>query len=313
MESQYSSQRTRNIFSAADQKPYKLSRSRIENYMRCKRCFYLDRKCGTDQPPMFPYTLNNAVDALLKKEFDTYRVEGKAHPYVLKNGIDAIPFLHAELDDWRMNQRGIKYHHQATNFIVTGAVDDIWINSQGELIVVDYKATSTMQDATLLGRDSYKRQMEIYQWLFRQNGFKVSDTGYFVYCNGDTSKNSFEGKLHFKISLLPYVGNTAWIERELHDIKACLMSNVLPDQSKDCDYCAYWSAVNLHIQRLENNKQKYEDSIGELAYRDFNEYLIEKLKNPELARAYINEAFCDEDQQVLLLALKNVLEAQSRT
>lgn len=45
-------------------------------------------------------------------------------------------------------------------------------------------------------------------------------------------------------------------------------------------------------------------------YREFNEYLIEKLRDPELALAYINEAFHDEDQRVFLLALKNVLEAQ---
>jgi probable addiction module antidote protein len=45
-------------------------------------------------------------------------------------------------------------------------------------------------------------------------------------------------------------------------------------------------------------------------HRDFKEYLLEKLKDPELAQAYLNEAFGDEDQRVFLLALKNVLEAQ---
>lgn len=29
----------------------------------------------------------------------------------------------------------------------------------------------------------YKRQMEVYQWLLRQNGCTVSDIGYFVYCS----------------------------------------------------------------------------------------------------------------------------------
>jgi len=39
-------------------------------------------------------------------------------------------------------------------------------------------------------QDGYKRQMEIYQWLLRQNGLKVSDTGYFVYCNGKTDRKA---------------------------------------------------------------------------------------------------------------------------
>src|SRR5271163_3841420 len=231
MESQYNAQRQRNIFSVTDTKPYKLSRSKIENFIRCQRCFYLDRKCGTGQPPMFPYTLNNAVDSLLKEEFDQYRIENKAHPYLIEHSIDAIPYSHSDLNDWRMNQRGIKYHHTATNFIVTGAVDDVWINSHGELIIVDYKATSTQKDVTLDDRDSYKRQMEIYQWLFRKNGFTVSDTGYFVYCNGDAARGQFTGTLKFKVSLLPYVGNDTWIENTLLDIKVCLMNDTLPASS----------------------------------------------------------------------------------
>lgn len=251
MESQYNAQRKRNIFSANEIKPYKLSRSRIENFMRCQRCFYLDRKCGTEQPPMFPYTLNNAVDALLKEEFDQYRVEAKAHPYLIEYGIDAIPFAHSDLDSWRMNQRGIKYHHEATNFIVTGAVDDVWINSKGELIIVDYKATSTKKDVTLDDRDSYKRQMEIYQWLFRRNGFTVSDTGYFVYCNGNSARGTFTGTLQFKVSLLPYVGNDLWIEDVLLAIKACLANDILPGPTENCDYCAYYSAINKHMAKYE--------------------------------------------------------------
>lgn len=249
MKSQYNAQRKRNVFSESNTKPYKLSRSRVEIFMRCQRCFYLDRKCGTEQPPMFPYTLNTAVDALLKSEFDKYRSSNEPHPYLIENNIDAIPFSHPELNNWRMNQRGMKYHHKPTNFIITGAVDDIWINSQGELIVVDYKATSTKKEVTLDGRDPYKRQMEIYQWLFKKNGFKVSNIGYFVYCNGDSSIGTFTSSLQFKISLLPHEGNDAWIEDILFDIKECLMGNTLPNPSLDCDYCAYWNAVKAHIEK----------------------------------------------------------------
>jgi PD-(D/E)XK nuclease superfamily protein len=237
------------MFSVTDDKPYKLSRSKIEVYVRCQRCFYLDRKCGTGQPPMFPYTLNIAVDTLLKREFDQYRIESKSHPYLVEHGINAIPFAHADLDNWRMNQRGIKYHHVLTNFSIMGAVDDVWINPQGELIIVDYKATSVDKELTLDNRDSYKRQMEIYQWLFRRNGFSVSNTCYFVYCNGDASQDSFAGTLKFKISLLPYEGNDEWIEETLLAIKACLMNDVLPEPSQSCDYCAYWYAVNGHIKK----------------------------------------------------------------
>jgi len=45
-------------------------------------------------------------------------------------------------------------------------------------------------------------------------------------------------------------------------------------------------------------------------YREFKDYLLEKLKDPEHAFAYLNTAFDDEDDRVFLLALKNVLQAQ---
>jgi hypothetical protein len=256
VKSKYTPQRTKNIFSVADDKPYTLSRSKIEGFMRCQRCFYLDRKCGTDQPPMFPYTLNLAIDDLLKKEFDQHRLERKPHPYLVEHNIDAIPFSHADLDNWRLNKPGITYHHVPTNFVVMGVIDDVWINPQCELIIVDYKATSVDKEVTLDDRDSYKRQMEIYQWLFRKNGFSVSNTAYFVYCNGDKGKSSFDNALHFKISLLPYKGDDSWIEEALLAIKICLMNDVLPELSPNCDYCAYYKAVTGHI---EQNKQNNAD------------------------------------------------------
>lgn len=250
----YNSLRARNLFDANNKK-FKLSRSKIEDFLNCPRCFYLDRRCGTGRPPSYPFTLNNAVDALLKKEFDQYREEAKPHPLCIDHKIDAIPFSHPQLNDWRMNLKGVQHLHEETNFIITGAIDDLWVRPDGELIVVDYKATSTSKEITLDEeyRQAYKRQMEIYQWLLRKNGFKVSNTGYFVYCNGDTGKDNFTGKLEFKISLLPYAGNDSWVDDKLHEIKACLIEDSIPEFSSRCDYCQYWLAIRKHTQGNEKH------------------------------------------------------------
>jgi hypothetical protein len=249
----YNSQRTRNLFSADNEKLFKLSRTKIQDFLDCPRCFYLDRRCGTGQPPGFPFTLNSAVDALLKKEFDAYRAKGQPHPLMVVHKINGVPFSHPELDDWRMNMKGIQALHEPTNFIITGAVDDLWINPAGELIVVDYKATSTSKEITLDAayRQSYKNQMEVYQWLLRQKGFKVSKTGYFVYCNGDASRESFEGKLEFSISIIPYTGNDSWIEPTLFKIRECLEGNICPERKESCDFCNYRAAVRKHLKDQE--------------------------------------------------------------
>ena len=184
----YKGQRVRNLYDPLATKPFKLSRSKLELFLRCARCFYLDRKLGVGQPPGYPFSLNNAVDSLLKKEFNTYREKQQPHPLCLENGIDAIPFKHEHMADWQNSlHKGVQYVVPGTNLMLHGGLDDVWIDTKtNKLIVVDYKATSKASEVTLDAdwQIGYKRQAEIYQWLLRKNGFAVSGTAYFVYCNG---------------------------------------------------------------------------------------------------------------------------------
>lgn len=249
MSDYYNPQRTRNLYDPKSTEPFRLSRSQIDLFMNCPKCFYLDRRIGVARPPGYPFTLNSAVDALLKREFDIHRAKGSKHPLQKKYNIDAIPLAHEKIDEWRdALRRGVVFHHKGTNFRVTGGIDDVWVKSSGELIVVDYKATSKKEEVNLDAdwQIGYKRQMEVYQWLFRQNGFKVSDTGYFVYCNGKSDAEAFDGKLEFDICLLPYTGNDSWVEPTLLEIHKCLNSSELPKSGEDCDFCRYREALAKH-------------------------------------------------------------------
>ena len=203
--------------------------------------------------PSYPFTLNNAVDTLLKKEFDKYRAACEPHPLMIEHGVDAIPFIHTDLEAWRQNFKGVQYTHEPTKFTITGAVDDLWINSAGELVIVDYKATSTTKEITLDEeyRKAYKKQMEVYQWLLRRKGFHVSNTGYFVYCNGDSSKELFGKKLEFSIFVIPYTGDDSWVEPTLFEIRTCLESDEFPQVTASCDFCNYRAAVRKHLKDIE--------------------------------------------------------------
>lgn len=228
-------------FDSKSKEPFLISRSRLEKFLECPRCFYLEMKRGIKRPSMPGFTLNMAVDALMKKEFDFYRSDRSSHPLMKAYGIKAIPFQHPEMDNWRNNFKGVRYHHQPTNFIIYGAVDDIWQDEEGNLIVVDYKATSTNEVISLDDRyrQSYKRQVEIYQWLLRQNGFPVSDLCYFVYANGLKDKEAFDGQLEFKVEVIPYRGDDGWVEDAIESAHRCLVSETIPQSDPECEYCQY--------------------------------------------------------------------------
>jgi len=244
MSEYYKPKRTRNLYNPESNESFKISRSKIDLFIECPRCFYIDRRLGTGRPPGFPFAINTAVDTLLKKEFDIHRAANTQHPLIEKYGVDARPVAHEELDIWRENFKGVQYLHKPTNLIITGAIDDLWINSKGEYIVVDYKSTSKEEEIVELNKawqDGYKRQMEVYQWLLRQNGYKVSDTGYFVYCNGRTDLEAFDGRVEFDVTLIAYEGKDDWVEKTIKKLYKCLQADEIPAVGKDCDYCQYWN------------------------------------------------------------------------
>lgn len=245
MSKYYNPKRTKYIFNPKSSEPFRLSRSKIDLFLNCPRCFYFDRRLGVGQPPGYPFSLNSAVDKLLKKEFDVHRTNNTKHPLMEAYGINAVPYSNPSIDEWRDPFKGITYLHKTTNLEVTGGVDDVWVTPTDELIIVDYKATSKSGEVNLDAdwQIGYKRQMEVYQWLFRQNEYKVSNIGYFVYCNGSTDNEAFDGKLEFDVKLIPYTGDDSWVDGTLIEIKQCLMTGSLPKSGPDCDYCLYRQAA----------------------------------------------------------------------
>ena len=240
-------------FDPKSSEPFKISRSKIDFFLECPRCFYMEALHGVRRPSMPSFTLNLAVDVLLKKEFDVHRAAKTQHPLLKQYGVDLVPFQHEKMDVWRENFVGVQALHQKTNLLVFGAVDDIWTNAPGELFVVDYKATSKegvvdkLEDTRW--HNQYRRQMEVYQWLLRQNGFNVSNTGYFVYVNGKKDRAAFDGKLEFDVKLISYTGSDSWIEKGLLNIKSCLLGT-LPESGELCEYCPYRAlAQGLEVQK----------------------------------------------------------------
>ncbi|MDO8519338.1 MAG: DUF2779 domain-containing protein [Deltaproteobacteria bacterium] len=265
----------RHNYKPGDTRPLWLSRSALTAFLDCPRHFYTEVRLGQSPVKGPKFNLNLAVDALYKKEFDRYRALGERHPLMDKAGIDPdiIPFAHDDLNAWRErperqkrkeSQGGIHFHHEPTNITLYGYVDDIWVNPKtGELHVVDYKSTSFDGEVTLDGKfkENYKRQVEIYQWILRNMGFKVSNRAFFVYANARTDREEFDGRLEFDQSILTYDGEDLWVTPALVEAKRSLDKNLLPPWTSSCPSCTH-DAQTETILRQNRSKLSAGGSAG---------------------------------------------------
>lgn len=230
------------LFDPASPKPFALSRSKVELFLDCARCFWLDRRLGVMRPSGPPFNLNSAVDQLLKNEFDRYRAAQQPHPLMTEAGLNAVPHAHPLLAAWRENFKGVRSVHRETGLELFGAIDDLWRDlDSGALIVADYKATSKAGEVSLdaAWQISYKRQMEFYQWLLRRQGLEVSGRGWFVYANGRRDRPAFDARLEFTLRMIPYDGDDGWIEGTLAAIRELLMRGEAPPPQTGCAFCSY--------------------------------------------------------------------------
>ncbi|MCD5381274.1 MAG: PD-(D/E)XK nuclease family protein [Candidatus Pacebacteria bacterium] len=239
---------------------WRLSRSKIDFFFECQRCFYLDNVLGTKRPGFPSFNLNIAVDELFKNEFDRYREEKTAHPVMEEYSIDAVPFEHNDMDMWRDPFVGITHTHSETGMVISGGVDDIWKNPDDSLIIVDYKSTCKDGKIDKLGdspwEKQYTRQLGVYRWLLEKNGFKVQDLGYLVYANADKTLPEFGNTLNFETTLVPVETSVDWIDDTLVEIKACLERKDLPPCGERCEFCPYREAAGKKLQAIHFANKK---------------------------------------------------------
>lgn len=221
----------------------KLSRYTVETFIKCPRCAVYENKYFIRKKSI-PFTLNIGVDNLAKNEFDIYRKKQEPHPMFNEYGLDAVPFDHEKIDEWRNNKQGIRYISDEHGYNFGGAIDDVWQRPNGELIISDVKATAVNQFSWAERSQeewagSYKRQLEMYQWLFRRNGFKVSNTSYLVYYNGLKNEPRFDQVMKFELHFEKIQCNDEWVEDAVIKTTKALNSDELPKPSSNCETCTH--------------------------------------------------------------------------
>ena len=268
--------RHRGKFDPSNPNPYELSRGRVENFLKCKACFWLEQIHKVKPPEIPSFTLNTTTDILLKRDSDAVR--GKSSlPIWKKFGLGhMIPFDHEDIEKWTnslhygLDDSYFNTIHKETNIKLGGGIDDVFLNTQTDQIhIVDYKSQAQgtrspnkyeVKPSSIdePWKKSYKRQMDMYVWIAREKGFNVSNTSYFVYV--DAQHKDIEGMLDgdnpsiawmkFNASIIAYEADTSWVEPTLIEIKDFLIHqssipNHTPkgDNFTGCDLGRYTSEM----------------------------------------------------------------------
>lgn len=231
----------KNIYIKGNLDPFSLNRTKIDLYFDCQKCFYLDQRFGIKRPHGTPLVINNIIIDKFKEELNIFRSEQKVHPEILKLKKNYIPCNLSLINYWKNPFKGIRYLHKKTNFLLTGAIDDIWVNQNLQSYhPVIIKSTSKKQEITIDNIwQGYWKQLSFYSYLLSNNSLEIPNSGIFFYINTVTNPKKFENTLNFNFLLFEKELDLNWIESSLKDIYQILNDDKIPIGSRKCKFCNY--------------------------------------------------------------------------
>lgn len=210
----------------------KISRSKIELFLECPRCFWLDVKHNIKRPEGKRTAYIGAkYDPLLKKNFDELRIK-KEIPEEFKD----LKYNFRLFDDFKKiknwRDKGVEFFHPEHNLIYYGKIDDLLLLDEKYLVPFDYKTTLS-KDFQIY--DSYKNQLEIYGYLLQKAKEKVTNIGVFYVVKIEIQDN-FE-KIESRELVVVENLNYDFYDEVLEKLKEVYYSNQEPEPNINCEFC----------------------------------------------------------------------------
>lgn len=215
----------------------RLSPSKINAFLDCPRCFWMEHNRGLKKPRGIMSSLPGGIDGLVKTYMDGHRVAGTLPPelkqlkgnYVLYNN-------QGNLMRWRNWRSGLAYRFEKYDITLSGALDDLLMTPDEKYfapfdIKTKGKAT-TREDAVKY----YSNQMNCYGLMLDKNGMKISGRAYLLYYH--PTKATGDG-LTFARQLVELDVDPGAAAENCIKVKQCLESPDSPPLNPGCEYCNY--------------------------------------------------------------------------
>ncbi len=218
----------------ATAKGIQLSPNSLNLFLECPHCFWLEKNLNIKRPSPYPYTLNAAVDGVLKEEFDTYRQKKMIHPLLDDTNLKLFSNQRL-LNQWRNPEAGIRFYDEKLKATLIGAPDDVVEFQDGKVAPLDYKSTGNKIAKVY---DMFQLQMDVYSFLLEKNGYKTKKKGYLAFYVIDKSKG-FVDKIPFQKKIVEIETNPGDVYDIFKDAVKALALEQPPKHSRDCTF-AKW-------------------------------------------------------------------------
>lgn len=218
---------------------YKLSPSRMNLFFECERCFWLqvNRKVKRPSGP-FP-SLPSGVDQKVKNHFDRFRDREESPPELedLELTLQEDSEFLRKARSWRTEP---KLRLNDLNAILRGGVDDLLEDEDGNIVVMDYKTRGYPPKQDNGAPDYYRRQVNLYNLILRENGYRTANYGLILYFYPEKFTEDGDFLFHTEIRKVEIDIGKA---RKMVEDAVETLEGEIPEHSENCDFCE-WNAAS---------------------------------------------------------------------
>jgi hypothetical protein len=173
----------------------RLSKSQLDKFCSCPRCFWLHHRQKLDQPDMISSKVWKGVERIAQAHYQEHREARTTPPALIgkvPEGAIPVQFDEEQMKALRYWGKGLPF--KVDGITVTTALDDMlqwqfndnpeykypYTGDKTRYAVIDYKSKSKLTDeaATL---DLYRNQADVFDLACNENGYHTDGVVYFDY------------------------------------------------------------------------------------------------------------------------------------
>lgn len=211
---------------------HKLSPSRLNLFLDCTRCFWLENIKGIFRPDgVFP-SLPSGMDIAIKAHFDRFRKLGELPPEIKGKVVGKLlgdEELITKMRDWKT----FSFEDKEMGVIFRGGLDDCLVHESAH-IPIDFKTRGFKLEEDSSGY--YQNQLDCYALLLEKNGFKQPGFAYLVYYIVKEVKKN--GAVKFDIRVVK-IDTDSKRAMDLLRKAVEVLNGPMPEPSDECEFCRW--------------------------------------------------------------------------